>query len=73
MLIIGSDINIFPSSVLESPKAKKKCNTLSTIVGDSKIVHSVHLVSEMFFSNIFPLRGGLRVAYLNVKLLKPIQ
>ena len=46
------------------------CNTLPTIVGDSKIVHSVHLVSEMFFRNIFPLRGGLRVAYLKVKLLK---
>ena len=66
-------MNIFLSSVLEPPKAQKKCNTLPTIVGDSKIVHSVHLVSEMFFRNIFPLRGGLRVAYLKVKLLKPIQ
>lgn len=72
MLIISSDMNIFLSSVLEPPpKAKKKmCNTLPTIVGDSKIVHSVHSVSEMFFRNIFPLRGGLRVAYLKVKLLK---
>ena len=70
MRIIGSDINIFLSSVLEPPKAKKKCNTLPTIVGDSKIVHSVHPVSEMFFRNIFLLRVGLRVAYLKVKLLK---
>ena len=71
VLIISSDINIFLSSVLEPPKTKKKkCNTLPTIVGDSKIVHSVHPVSEMFFRNIFPLRVGLRVAYLKVKLHK---